>query len=510
MSIETTGFFASPVFLGMILLVACAVAGTSILYFCRPQRGPGYWCLCCWLLLGGYALFVVDVWGTPLRFGWLCNAIIVFAQAVLMLGILRFLGQVVPSWLAPVSSLLQLGCDLYGPLSQAARDALYCAIVIAMAGVIMERMHRDTNRAQVRAMLNYIRVSLAAFTLVHLLRLGLALSQVRTGGQGVLFGPHSIPWLSLYTGLPFLIIALVALTAMSLHGSLAKSLQLEQQARASLTRFEQLMQISSAAMLMLRLGHIQDSNSRFAQMFGADRSAMQGLEFEQMFYPDEEVGAGMGAFPGQVFHRVAKRADLSHFHAEVTLLPLGNDQCLAEIRDVTQQKTMEASLTRLASVDPLTGALNRRAFFEQYTRTRAAGPDWCLAMLDLDHFKRINDQRGHSVGDEVLATFARLCLAQTRRNDLFARFGGEEFVLLLPDCDSDAGLDFLARLRGELAATAIGESTDRVRVTFSAGLVCYRPESALGEVLQQADAALYRAKEGGRDRVDTVMFAQVT
>lgn len=506
MLLEHSMFFESPLLLAMLTLIACVVAGTSTWFFCRPQQGPGYWCSCCWLLLASYCAFLSNENQAQLWLTCVSNVLLIQAQVILMLGILRFLGQTLPWWLLPVCGGLQLSIDLGGAqlaLAQPFRDAAYCATVMFMALFVAKRMRQSDSRDTVQAVTNFILCSLGAFILAHLLRLIVGVHDGLLGDPGRIFLPGSIPWLSLYSGLPFLVIALVALTAMSLHRTLAQSHQLAEQAHANLLRFEQLMQISSAAMLMVRDGRIEECNTRLSEMFGASRDALQGQYFEQLFYSDGPADDSATFIPGQTQHRIAKRADQSRFQAEVTLLSLGDEQCLAEIRDVTRQKTMEAKLTYLANIDPLTNALNRRAFAERYEHARRKAKSLCLAMLDLDHFKQINDRFGHAVGDEVLATFARLCQAQARQGDLFARIGGEEFVLVLIDCRAADAQLFLAHLRATLAATDITGIPLAHRISFSAGLVDCPEPGKLETVLRLADLALYQAKQNGRDRVET-------
>lgn len=508
MQTELRIFIDPPLFLALLVLIACAISGSSIWYFCRPQRGPGFWCTCCWLLLASYSIYMLQGEHSPLWLTWLRNALLIQAQAVLMLGILRFLHQAPPLWLIPLCGGVQLGADVataYGGLTPAAHDAAYCLIVMFTALFVCIRMRTDHVYAQVRAVSLYIVFSLSAFSLVHLLRMATGVYCALQGDPAGLFQPDSVIVWSLYTGLPFLVIALVALTAMSLHRTSAQSLAHAEQARASLLRFEQLMRISSAAMLLLRHGRIEDSNAKLSEMFGASRDMLQGLDFERLFHAEGPTEEPFGPFTPVMLHRVAKRADDSYFHVEVILLSLGENQCLAEIRDVTRQKTMEAKLTHLASVDPLTGALNRRAFAERYEQARHKATTLCLAMLDLDHFKQINDLYGHTAGDEVLATLSRLGQAQLRRGDLFARFGGEEFVMVLLDTTQEEATVYLAQLRAALAAATLPGIPDSVTISFSAGLVADTTAGSLESVLQRADQALYEAKKNGRNRVEIAL-----
>ncbi len=165
----------------------------------------------------------------------------------------------------------------------------------------------------------------------------------------------------------------------------------------------------------------------------------------------------------------------------------------------------------LSLTDPLTGIANRRHVLDllekEVARTVRHGPPLAVAVLDLDHFKRINDTWGHPAGDAVLQAAARELSACLRRNDTVGRFGGEEFMLLLPDTPLDGAVEVAERCRARLEALDIrAENGERIPVAGSFGLVSNeRDLSADAEaLLKAADAALYRAKAGGRNRVEAV------
>lgn len=169
------------------------------------------------------------------------------------------------------------------------------------------------------------------------------------------------------------------------------------------------------------------------------------------------------------------------------------------------QDTLRGMLLQLesqASTDELTGLFNRRHFLALAASQLAAqrpGQLHGLALIDLDHFKQINDSYGHAVGDRVLQTFAAVARACLRDGDILARYGGEEFVLLLPDTTIDQFSACCERLREAFAgAEPIGV---QVRgISLSAGMTLLHCDDALDEALQRADQALYRAKRDGRNR----------
>lgn len=165
-------------------------------------------------------------------------------------------------------------------------------------------------------------------------------------------------------------------------------------------------------------------------------------------------------------------------------------------------KTMMDQLQSLASTDALTSLPNRRHFIDEARRRNtllARGQSMGLALIDLDHFKRINDQYGHSAGDQVLQEFARIARANLRGNDMVARFGGEEFVLLLDNCDLATLHHCVERIRQSLANHAFTALPEDVRCTLSAGICLIHPEDDLEWRISQADQALYQAKDEGRN-----------
>ncbi|MGY0198326.1 sensor domain-containing diguanylate cyclase [Leptothrix sp. BB-3] len=175
--------------------------------------------------------------------------------------------------------------------------------------------------------------------------------------------------------------------------------------------------------------------------------------------------------------------------------------------DLSERKRLEAQLEQLARTDALTGLSNRRDFedraLHELQRARRLGRPLTVLMLDVDHFKGINDRHGHAVGDRVLKGVADVCRAQLRDIDLLARLGGEEFVILLPETAPADGHDVAERLRQSIEAAALAEASgDVIRCTVSIGIAWPdAPDDSMATMLARADEALYVAKREGRNRV---------
>nr|WP_240946410.1 GGDEF domain-containing protein [Pseudomaricurvus alkylphenolicus] len=166
-------------------------------------------------------------------------------------------------------------------------------------------------------------------------------------------------------------------------------------------------------------------------------------------------------------------------------------------------------LEDIALRDPLTELGNRRAFdqrFEQEVKRHrlrypgSQGPLLGLALIDLDLFKRINDEHGHDVGDQALQAVAAVLRERVRDEDFAARVGGEEFCLLMPDCGRDSARQTAERLRRYIETLALGSAKGPLSISASIGVAVLLPNMSRHDLLRNADRALYRAKDSGRNR----------
>lgn len=175
----------------------------------------------------------------------------------------------------------------------------------------------------------------------------------------------------------------------------------------------------------------------------------------------------------------------------------------ALLRDVTEEKRLEEELRRLSTTDALTGLYNRRhmeyVLTTEHSRSGRTKAPFAVLMFDIDHFKKFNDTYGHEQGDRVLQAVARAFRDSLRKYDTACRYGGEEFIGILPQTTLDGGVSVAERLRSEVERLVV----DGLKVTISIGVAAY-PETgieAVDQLIHEADKALYRAKEHGRNRV---------
>jgi diguanylate cyclase (GGDEF)-like protein len=221
------------------------------------------------------------------------------------------------------------------------------------------------------------------------------------------------------------------------------------------------------------------------------------------------VMLAMGTHAPQTFDPTVERI---HFAFAAVVLPvismLAGDLSAMRMRLKLQKTELQCALARihkLATRDDLTGLINRRHMEElaemEQRRALRSGSLPCLCLVDIDHFKRVNDHHGHAAGDEVLRLFARHAAASMRDTDVLARWGGEEFLVMLPDTRPDEARTGFERLRRLLSRDEAWGERSHMRVSFSAGLTAWRPGEALRDALARADHALYEAKASGRDRL---------
>lgn len=195
------------------------------------------------------------------------------------------------------------------------------------------------------------------------------------------------------------------------------------------------------------------------------------------------------------------------------LKPFDNEELRARLRVGERMIDLQDKLYRaieqqkkLALADPLTGIANRRAILDhlemEMSRARRKKNHLWVSVLDIDHFKRINDNFGHLVGDVVLKECVRRISCSIRRHERFGRYGGEEFLLIFPEGENGAEVQAMERILETIAAEDIEAKGNRIRITVSLGAAKWNGRDTMDELIRKADNALYQAKRKGRNRIE--------
>ncbi|MEH0884988.1 sensor domain-containing diguanylate cyclase [Enterobacter sp. UNJFSC 003] len=270
---------------------------------------------------------------------------------------------------------------------------------------------------------------------------------------------------------------------------------------------------NSAPMLLIdpsRDGQIVDANLAALHFYGYshdDMCSKHTWEINTLGRDVLPIMTEIAALPGghKPLNFVHRLADGTTRHVQTYAGPIeiyGDKLMLCIIHDITEQKRLELELEHAALRDSMTGLLNRRQF---YTITEQTNPthlpaqqQFSLLLVDTDHFKNINDVFGHMKGDEVLISLSRTLEACSRQDDFVFRWGGEEFVILLPRTPIDAAMQIAETIRAAVARITI---PGLPRFTVSIGVARHNPGESIDELFKRVDDALYRAKNDGRNKV---------
>lgn len=265
-------------------------------------------------------------------------------------------------------------------------------------------------------------------------------------------------------------------------------------------------------------GRFMRVNRRLSDIWGYSREELMQLTFQEITHPEDlardlaEVRRMLDGETGRyIREKRYLRKDGSVVWCNLTLSLVREASgepkyFIAVVEDITEQKRLESELKKLARRDSLTGAFNRQHFLRtaelEFERARRYNRPLAVLMLDLDHFKQINDTYGHHAGDATLKAVVNKCMANLRRTDLFGRLGGEEFGAVLTETDSERALRVAERIRSELAQMPVPSEGGTIRCTVSIGLTsCLDDDKSIDDAMRRADMALYQAKEAGRNRV---------
>ncbi|MDP3287686.1 MAG: sensor domain-containing diguanylate cyclase, partial [Methyloversatilis sp.] len=261
-------------------------------------------------------------------------------------------------------------------------------------------------------------------------------------------------------------------------------------------------------------------NRAAEHLFGYEQAQMLGQPLEALI--PEQHREHHGDYVHQFARSPVKSREMNERnriygqHQDGTRIPVeiaiskinvdGGVEFTAVVRDITDRVHLMDVLQKQAASDALTGLPNRRDFALRAAELMKSTKPFSVLMLDVDHFKRVNDSHGHDIGDEVLRLLARVGAATVRHRDIFARLGGEEFVVALPDTDAAQALNMGERLRAVFEEQDFDhewKSGQPVPFTVSIGVATrVDGETDLEALLKRADQALYRAKGAGRNRVE--------
>lgn len=186
--------------------------------------------------------------------------------------------------------------------------------------------------------------------------------------------------------------------------------------------------------------------------------------------------------------------------------PFVKEELICRVNNLIEAMENINQIADFANKDFLTGVYNRRYFYDDMNEYLAYAEEcaepYAVAMLDIDHFKQINDTYGHDGGDRALKTLAKKLIDETKKCDLVARFGGEEFCIVLKNVSNEEAVKFFVNLRASIANCKVRLKKEQIKFTVSIGVAFSRSDYKLDELLELADEALYRAKENGRNRVE--------
>ncbi|GBG12971.1 uncharacterized protein NMK_0508 [Novimethylophilus kurashikiensis] len=296
--------------------------------------------------------------------------------------------------------------------------------------------------------------------------------------------------------------------------------QSEQELRKSEQLFRNVLENAPIGMALVALdNHFKQVNQAFCRISGYTWEELMSLTTSDITHPDDNQSYQAivqrlkdGEIDAYEIEKRYLHKDGTIVWVQLTASLLRNEsgkpyQIIKQVQDITERKQLEFDLERQAHTDYLTGLANRRHFLElaehELAHVRRYGGDLAVAMLDLDHFKNINDTYGHQVGDIVLKTLAALCHQMLRNVDVIGRIGGEEFAILFPETDMQEAHEIVERLRIAIARKDVPTAENgAIRFTASIGIAAYTPsDTGIDILMSRADKALYDAKMTGRNRV---------
>jgi diguanylate cyclase (GGDEF)-like protein/PAS domain S-box-containing protein len=293
--------------------------------------------------------------------------------------------------------------------------------------------------------------------------------------------------------------------------------------RESEAKFRGLVSQSLVGIVLIEDGRFSYSNAKFDEIFGYSSEEIRGMgPLETAVESDrglvaENIDMRLKGEVSQlhyVFHGLRKNGTVIDIECHSSVMNVGNRSLLISlIMDISERtraeravQVLQEELREQSTHDALTGLYNRHFLEESFGRelllSERGGHPVSVIMGDLDHFKAVNDRYGHLAGDEVLRVFGTLLTNNARASDIVCRYGGEEFLLVLPGMTAEGAVERAEQLRQAMAATPVSNGVSRITVTASFGVATFPTHSrTTDELIAAADRALYSAKAEGRNRV---------
>ncbi len=284
-----------------------------------------------------------------------------------------------------------------------------------------------------------------------------------------------------------------------------------------------LIRSAGTGIYVVQEGKFQYVNALFEKLTGYTQEELLGTYSLNLVHPEdrqivrkkaiENLKGRQSPFPYE-YRFIKKGGDILWVLERVTSTEYrGKRAAVGSFMDIVERKHKEEVLQEMATIDVLTGLNNRRAILhrldEEIKRATRYREELGLLMLDIDHFKKVNDQYGHLTGDDVLEKVATLVRQNIRGSDTAGRYGGEEFVIILPKTDLSPALVVAERIRKTIEMAEMKDSEGNVfGITVSLGLSLYRPDEDEYSFISRVDNALYKAKENGRNRVETAALEE--